>query len=85
MYIIVLIVAMISLQVDLKGLPLFITNQVLRRQPMAVKSIQRSFEIQQSIQNSLNPLSLPETSSEHTLPYEENLSLGMFLGKTEKK
>jgi hypothetical protein len=77
--------------IDLKGIPLFLMTQVLRRYPMAIQCIQRAFSSRQSPQRSLTPPSpsLPSTQDQpftvSTRPYEEDVSLSAFVGRVNKQ
>ena len=80
-----------SPQIDLKGLPRFLMTQVLQKYPMSIQCIQRAFSSRQSPQRSLTPPSpsLPSTQDQpftaSTQPYEEDLSLGAFMGRVNKQ
>ena len=79
----------IVLQIDLKGIPLFLMTQVLRRHPMAIQYIQKNFSSRQSPQHFVPPPS-PSLPCQHpftssTRPFEEEVSLSAFMSKTNKQ
>ena len=83
-----------SPQIDLKGVPLFLMTQVLRKYPMAIQYIQKTFSStsgRQSPQHSLTPPSpslpstLPQPFTSSTQPYEEDVSLDGFMGRVDKE
>ena len=77
-------------QIDAKGIPMFLITQVLRKYPMAIQNVQKIFSStsgRQSPQHSLTPPSpslpstLPQPFTSSTRPYEEDVSLGGFMGR----